>query len=117
MAQGLFPPALSAQIYLYLEGNNTTYLANAKYILDNKAEGSTWKNLRSHTVETKHEVCWFYMASRVSMKHRSHWPSCLTDLEYSNCCYAADIFHLQAFAYLTLACFVKQSKERQQTRL
>ena len=47
------------------------------------------------------------MASRVSMERRSRWPSCLTNLEYSNCCYAAEIFCLQAFGCLTLACRVK----------
>ena len=43
------------------------------------------------------------MALRVSIECGFLWPSCLTDLEYSNCCYAADVFHLdlfmQAFAY------------------
>ena len=88
------------------------------YRLDNEAKGSTRnRNLRSHTIEPKRKVRGFYMASRVSMEHRSRWPSCLTDLEYSNCCYAADVFHLQAFACLTLARFVEQSEERQQTGL
>ena len=61
--------------------------------LDNEAKGSTQnRDLRSHTIEPKCEARRFYMASRVSMEHRSHWPSCLTDLEYSNRCYAGDVF-------------------------
>ena len=84
------------------------------YRLDNEAEGSTRnRNPRSHTIEPKREARGFYMASRVSMERRSRWPSCLTDLEYSNRCYAADVFRLQAFACLTLACFAEQSEERQ----
>ena len=83
------------------------------YRLDNEAEGSTRnRNPRSHTIEPKREARGFYMASRVSMERRSRWPSCLTDLEYSNRCYAADVFRLQAFACLTLACFAEQSEER-----
>ena len=66
---------------------------------------------RSHTIEPKHEAHGFYMASWVSISRRFRWPSCPTDLEYSNRCYAADVFHLQAFACLALACFVEQSKE------
>ena len=88
--------------------------SNYKYRLDNEAEGSTRNsNPRSHTIEPKREARGFYMASRVSMERRSRWPSCLTDLEYSNRCYAADVFRLQAFACLTLACFAEQSEERQ----
>ena len=47
------------------------------------------------------------------MEHRSRWPNCLTNLEYSNHCYAdnaADVFHLQAFACLTLACMFCQAE-------
>ena len=51
------------------------------------------------------------------MERRSRWLSCLTDLEYSNHCYAAEVLRLQAFACFTLACFVEQSKELQQMGL
>ena len=50
------------------------------------------------------------------MECKSRWLSCLTDLEYSNRCYAVEVLSLQAFVCLTLAFFVEQSKERQQTR-
>ena len=60
----------------------------AIYKLDNEAEGSTRnKNPRSHIIEPKHEECRFYIALRVSMEHRSHCLSCLTNLVYSNRCY------------------------------
>ena len=48
------------------------------------------RNTRSHTIEPKHKVHGFYMASRVSMEHWSHWMSCLTDLEYSYHCYSTE---------------------------
>ena len=44
------------------------------------------------------------------MERKSHWLSCLTDLEYSNRCYAAEVFRLQAFACLNLACFVEEQQ-------
>ena len=71
------------------------------------------RNPRSHTIEPKREACGFYMALKVSMERGSHWPSFLPDLEYSNRCYAdnaADVFHLQAFACLTLACMFCQAE-------
>ena len=37
------------------------------------------------------QVIYIYKALRVSMKRESCWSSCLTDLEYSNHCYAADV--------------------------
>ena len=52
------------------------------------------------------------------MERRSRWPSCLTNLEYSNRCYAdnsADVFPLHASPWH--ACFVKPSKERRQMGL
>ena len=71
------------------------------------------RNLRSRTIKPKHEPRGFFMASRVSMERRSRWVSCPTNLEYSNRCYAdntADVFHLQAFACLTLVCMFCQAE-------
>ena len=89
----------------------------SKYRLDNEAEGCTQnRNPRSHTIEPKRKACGLYMASRVSMERRSHWPSCLTDLEYSNRCYADNA--AEVFVYKPLhaspwhACFVKPSDDR-----
>ena len=83
------------------------------YRLDNEVKGSTQnRNPRSHTIKPKHKACGFYMASKVSMEHRSCWPCCLTNLEYSNCCYAAEVFRLQAFVCITLhACFVEEQQQ------
>ena len=107
-----------AWVLLRLTHSSFMYLEHDKYRLDNEANGSTRnRNPRSHTIEPKCKACGFYMAMRISMERRSRWPSRLTDLEYSNRCYAAEVFCLQAFACLTLACFVEQSKERQQTWL
>ena len=56
------------------------------------------RNSRSQTIEPKCEACGFFMTSTVS-----YWPSCLTNLEYSDCCYTAACFSL-AHLCTCLAC-------------